>query len=295
MDKRSIWQFILCVLLAAYLVVIIPFSLEDNASTPLRGMEIAVIDPDSIGFVTAADVNAELDSLPSRITGVPRCSINTRDIECSLRSLDRINTASCVVLNNGVLRLEVSPMNPVARIFDNTGASYYVSAGSKRIAADIRYHIDVPIVSADFDSISQAAAVLPVLDYIKNDPTADALVSAVKIDARGDIILVPIIRGHVINFGDNSDIHNKWERLKVIYREVMPVKGWEYYDTLSVKWRGQVVATRRTKPIPEPSLQSRMLTDTLLPDADLVNLEPVSNAIEHDGIPSQNDKKRKTQ
>ena len=31
------------------------------------------------------------------------------------------------------------------------------------------------------------------------------------------------------------------------YREVLPVKGWNYYDTISVKWRGRVVATRREK------------------------------------------------
>ncbi len=27
----------------------------------------------------------------------------------------------------------------------------------------------------------------------------------------------------------------------------MPVKGWDFYDTLSVKWGGQLVATRRVK------------------------------------------------
>ncbi len=71
-------------------------------------------------------------------------------------------------------------MTPVARVFDRTGESYYVSSTGKRIAADLRYHLDVPIVSADFDSIAQAKALLPVLDYIKADPTANALVSAIK-------------------------------------------------------------------------------------------------------------------
>lgn len=279
MDKRSLWQFILSVLMLAYLAVVIPFGINRMEATPLRGMEICVDDPAGIGFVTAADVAVELDSLPSRIRSIPRSQLNTLDIERGLARLDRIDRAKCVILNNDMLRLTVSPMNPVARVFDHNGGSYYVSADAKRIDADVRYHIDVPIVSADFDSIAQASEVLPVLEYIKSDPTADNLVSAVKVDSRGDIILVPIIRGHVINFGDKSDIVNKWERLKVIYREVMPVKGWEYYDTLSVKWRGQVVATRRTKAIPEPSLQSQMLTDTLLPDADMVDLEPVDHTL----------------
>jgi len=33
----------------------------------------------------------------------------------------------------------------------------------------------------------------------------------------------------------------------MFYRQVMPYKGLEEYDTISVKFRGQVVATRRDK------------------------------------------------
>ena len=42
-------------------------------------------------------------------------------------------------------------------------------------------------------------------------------------------------------------IENKFARLKTMYKDVLPVKGWTYYDTISVKWRGQVVATRFKK------------------------------------------------
>ena len=40
-----------------------------------------------------------------------------------------------------------------------------------------------------------------------------------------------------------------------MYRKVLPLKGWEYYDTISVKWAGQVVASRRIKSIPEPAVR----------------------------------------
>ena len=40
-----------------------------------------------------------------------------------------------------------------------------------------------------------------------------------------------------------------------MYHKVLPVKGWDYYDTISVKWGGQVVATRRLKSIPEPFIR----------------------------------------
>lgn len=277
MDKRNIGFFILSLLMVAYLVVVIPMTVSKSEAAPLKKMEININDPQKIGFVSTEDIIIELDSLPGRIASLPRSSINTRSIELRLLALDKIDDAKCVILNDGTLKFDISPMTPVARVFDRTGESYYVSSTGKRIVADLRYHLDVPIVSADFDSIAQAKALLPVLDYIKVDPTANALVSAIKVDRRGDIILVPIIRGHVINFGDNSDIDNKFARLKVIYREVMPVKGWNFYDTLSVKWRGQIVATRRGRPAPPPSLEVLMRSDTLVPDADVLELEPLSD------------------
>jgi cell division protein FtsQ len=63
--------------------------------------------------------------------------------------------------------------------------------------------------------------------------------------------MVPCIRGHVINFGDTSRIKDKFDNLLTMYRQVMPYKGWNTYDTISVKFKGQVVASRRNKALPD--------------------------------------------
>jgi hypothetical protein len=52
-------------------------------------------------------------------------------------------------------------------------------------------------------------------------------------------------------------IADKFSRLRKFYHEVMRIKGWDYYDTLSVKWRGRLVATRRTKKV----IDDRPLTE----------------------------------
>ena len=88
---------------------------------------------------------------------------------------------------------------------------------------------------------------IPLLEYIKNNSTWNSLVTSVNVAPSQDIFLVPAIRGHVINFGDTSLIEDKFSRLHKMYNKVMPAKGWEYYDTLSVKWKGQIVATRAKK------------------------------------------------
>ena len=40
--------------------------------------------------------------------------------------------------------------------------------------------------------------------------------------------------------------------LQLFYRKVLPKKGWNEYDTISVKFKDQIVATRRIKPVIAP-------------------------------------------
>ena len=90
-----------------------------------------------------------------------------------------------------------------------------------------------------------AVRLLPLLDYMSAHGEWNALVSMISVRDSANVFLLPTMRGHVINFGDVDNIADKFSRLKTFYKEVLPVKGWEFYDTISVKWDGQIVATRR--------------------------------------------------
>ncbi|MDE5922598.1 MAG: hypothetical protein K2G79_03810, partial [Muribaculum sp.] len=117
----------------------------------------------------------------------------------------------------------------------------------KRISATARYHTDAPIIYGRFDSTKSAVDNLPLLRYISSDSAWSALITCVKVDGPKNVILVPMIHGHVINIGDINNLPDKFKRIKRAYREILPVKGWNFYDTISVKWKGQIVATRRAK------------------------------------------------
>ena len=110
----------------------------------------------------------------------------------------------------------------------------------------------MPVIAGDFDSLHPATDILPLINRLEGDKDWSAIISHYRVDPRNrDIILVPMIRGHVINLGDTTALESKLARVMAMYHKVLPLKGWEYYDTLSVKWGGQCVATRRDKVIPQ--------------------------------------------
>lgn len=251
--KENWLYLLLTTLVVAYLVTMTVISSALSAEKRCAGIEIVIDDAADCRFVAREELARELGDLPKVAKTKTISSINIDSLERVLDAFDKIETVSVNILSNGVVRISVVPMQPVARIFDTEYNSYYINRSGKKIKADARYHIDVPVIVGNFKNISPQS-LIPLLDRIDRDSLMKQLVSMVKVDSPNDILLIPTIRGHVINLGDTLGYDDKFRRISAMYTEVMKVKGWEYYDTISVKWDGQVVACRRDKSHPEDDM-----------------------------------------
>ena len=211
-------------------------------------------------FIDDSDILHESGIDPDSLGNCLRSRFDLYALEKRLTDSDKIQRANASILSDGTLLVEATPMEPVARVFEYGLPSYYINGKGKRISAELRYHLDVPVLVGRFDSVNPPRRLLTLLNYIADHPEAGALVATVTQETDGNIIIIPNIVGHVINFGDTSMIDDKFRRLRTFYRHVAPVKGWEAYDTVAVRWRGQVVATRRDKalpPVPLPTVEEQ--------------------------------------
>lgn len=251
MSKKTVIVCILTILMIAYYCYALPLTWGMASEAHLKkGVDIFLTDTTS-KFVNRADV---LDELGIDADSLPKYRISTFDLgslEKKLRASDKLQAANVSLMADGRLVVDVEPMIPVARVFDTGKPSYYINATGKRISAELRYSIDLPAIVGTFSREYPPERLIPLLDYISSDKRVNALVATVTQEADGNIIIVPSIVGHVINFGDTTQVADKFARLRAFYRHVMPTKGWLTYDTISVKWRDRVVATRRLKEAPK--------------------------------------------
>ena len=240
------WLFaILTVITVGYLVAAWFMTKSAAANRMCQGVLITVHDTSEIHFVTPQELSAELGDLPSRALDTRLADIDIDSIERMFNLFDKIERVNVNILTSGKLLIDVWPMRPVARIFDSAGQSYYINRAGKRIAAEPGYFLDVPVVKGDFSPTFPATSLIPLVDYIEADPDWRDAISMIEARSSGDIILVPVIRGHVINMGDTTNFADKFRRLKLMYSKVMSSKGWDFYKEISLKWRGQVVGVRR--------------------------------------------------
>ncbi len=215
MEKDTIIKIALTTVLAVYLVFALALTGTAERADRFSGVSINVVDSIGSGFVSDDDVARECGDIYSLIASVSRSEIDIDELEHRILDMPVVECANVASLCDGSLKIDVSPMVPVARVFDPSGQSYYINASGKRVVANARYHVDVPVVIGNFDSARiRAEQLLPMLSHIAADPTLNALVSTVTISDRGDIIIVPVIRGQVVNFGDTGSVKDKFDRLK---------------------------------------------------------------------------------
>lgn len=284
MNRKSVAYMLLTIVLAVYLGAALCVSAMCSDRETSSGLEVR-IDGQSNGFVTPDGVYSELGKKGdiARFKDTPLNYVNLEEIETVLNTIDNIEHA-CAYRSfkgeNSHIVVTVTPMQPVARIFDN-GKSYYVNRSGKRLTANFTYRVDVPVVIGHFNEKNPVSEIMPIIDYMKVDRNFSDYISSIEVAPNRDIIIYPMMTGPVINFGDTTIIKNKIHRIMRMYETVLPVVGADFYDTISVKWDGQVVATRHKKTVPEPAI----LFDT--------EMEPESIDLGYlDTIPYQPDAQR---
>lgn len=273
---KTVLKILLLIVLLAYAVVALCWARSRAQAMVCSGISVLVTDSASTNFVTAAEVKRDLGTLFSDAPGKRLTSLDTHAIVQRLDSIDKIEDATAIIYTDGSVEINVNPMRPVARIFSDSQPSFYINRQGKRILATARYHVNVPVISLNGPESPTPQQMLPLVAFLNEHPRWDSLVTHIKASSPNDIILVPMIHGHVLNIGSLNNLQSKFDRIEMAYRQIFPIKGWDFYDTVSVKWNGQIVATRRTKKLTpvinpadyeaereEPDLGTMMSDDSL--------------------------------
>ena len=269
--KRLI-QNIILLILAALLITGVMWARSRKADEVCQRVTVQIVNKDSTAFVTEQGVQTELAQSGIKVIGKPMWQINAARIEEVLGHSEYLENVECVKATDGELIIRASQLVPVMRVFENDGSSYYVNAAGKRMNATTIYHSDVPVVQGHFTKQFPPTRLLPLVKYVEEDSLLRTLVTMYSMRDSNNIFLVPSIYGHVVNIGGVNGFEQKFEKLKLFYREVMPAKGWETYDTISVKWNHQVVATRRKKAV-QVAMTYDPEDDEVIPDLETMGVD----------------------
>lgn len=245
MWKAALKWSLLCFLLA-YVVVMFVWARAEAKRHIISAIDVTIDGKGNVASISEESVKEVLKEYPQAIVGQPIHAVNTLSVAEFLRKFNSFESVDCMITTHGHLKVRVVPMVPALRVFDGD-RSYYVNKDGKSMASIPGFHVDVPVVRGHFSDKLRPEYVLPVVRFVEQDSLLNNLVGMIEVKDARNILLVPRIKGHVINIGDITRLPEKREAIVTAYRKILPFKGWETYDTISVKFKGQIVATRRDK------------------------------------------------
>lgn len=210
----------------------------------------------------------------------PVSSINLGRLESTLESNAWIRSAELYIDNRDALHVTVSEREPVARVFTQSGSSFYIDSAGVRMPLLDKLTARVPVVTG-FTNARRLSGrdsamlkdVKTIAQYIYADPFWNAQVGQIDITPGGKIELVPVIGNHIIRLGDAQKIDEKLDNLLVFYRQVMSRAGFDKYKVLDLQFEGQVVAVHKGAASPVDSIQLQQSIRDLLNE----NIEAAAN------------------
>ena len=244
---KLILKWLILLALLSYIAIASMWAIDYAEQQTLDDIVINIDKNSPTKFVTKEGVIQKLGKTADKIKLTPSAELNIEKLERQLSQDNSFENVECYITSDNKLQIDIVPMIPEIRVFSPDGKSYYINKDGKRIDTGNEFFMDVPVVTGNFDQKFPAKNILPVTRHIAADDYLKNLITMIEVKSATNILLYPCIKGQVINIGDTTELTKKFDNLTLFYRKVMNHKGWETYDTISVKFRNQIVATRRDK------------------------------------------------
>lgn len=186
----------------------------------------------------------------NRIVGESLDDLNLKMIEMELYKNKFIKKAEVYKDLTGSLMINIDQSRPIARLMSNKMSDRYISSRGEVLPLSKRYTARVLLIDGSFADNAKlydlyetdyGKNLMNLLQYIEQDKFWKAQVAQLSINRKGNIKIYTQVSKQIVEFGLPDDIEEKFRNLKIFYKEILPTKGWNSYETVSVKFKNQIV------------------------------------------------------
>lgn len=185
-----------------------------------------------------------------RIIGESFNDLELKEIESELLKTKFIRNAEVFKNLQGCLLINIDQSRPIARMMSTKMSDRYISDKGEVLPLSKRYTARVVLIDGAFadnaklynlNNTEAGSQLMELLMFIEKDKFWKAQIAQMNIDKKGNIKMYTQVSKQVVEFGKPVDIHEKFKRLKIFYKDILPTKGWNSYKRVSVKFKDQIV------------------------------------------------------
>lgn len=265
--KQKIKIAFVWVILLGTLITTVALACNASKSVRVNAISVHISDNSQNKFISESDVTQVFEKENIKLIGSLSDSINLYSIEDILlhnnKSIKRAEVYRTVF---GEIGVNVEQRQPVMRIINPNGDSYYIDANGQVMPLSKKYTAHVIIVNGNInesymDHVGEnlvrlqvkgdksSGELLPdlfkLVQFINSNKFWKSQIEQIYINQKKEIELVPRIGNHTIILGSVDDMHEKFENLQAFYKQGLSRYGWNKYKTINLKFKNQIVCTKR--------------------------------------------------
>ncbi|MCY7409428.1 MAG: hypothetical protein LH473_04090, partial [Chitinophagales bacterium] len=236
-------------------IVLLGASIQKQKAISFRGIEINIDESNGNFFISKNDVLQILrDNRVNFKSAKPAAAINYRQLEQVLENNPYVEHAEIYTDANEKITINIQQRTPVLRIINNQSVSYYLDNHGKRMPLSSNFTARVQVATgfiftnADHQSIADSITeknLFVLADFIQRDSFLSSLTEQIIINKQNEIEIIPMIGNHSILIGDTENLNEKFDRLKIFYRETIGHVNLNQYSMINLKYDNKIYCVRR--------------------------------------------------
>ncbi len=256
MLKKINWRFVFTcfawVFSLSALVVLMGFIEVKKAETTCKKVQVVL--PGNQFFIERAEIDEILKENNGLLVGRRISNINIQDLETRLKANPFIEYAKVYVDMDGVIHTDVKQRVPVLRILNMAGQDFYIDQNGLKVPLSDHFTARVLVANGQINEgfagkvdtlrTKLAKDLFATAKFISQDSLWNDQIVQVFVNTDKDMELVPRVGNQKIIIGDGSLLEEKFNNLLVFYKKAIPMVGWGAYNTVNLKFKGQIVCTR---------------------------------------------------
>jgi cell division protein FtsQ len=241
-------SIIVASLLSCYVLFAFVFFKDTKQNTVCHDLVVVVKDSLEEHFVTTSDLISLLKQAKLNPIGQPMNAVNTHKIETELLKNEMIAGVEAYKTPSGTIKLEVKQKMPILRVIGSKG-NFYVDSKGSTMPVSRRYAAYVPIASGSVEKELATTELYDFALFLHKNEFWNNQIEQIYVYPNKEVVLIPRVGDHRILLGTFDDFRVKLTNLQLFYEQAIPKVGWEKYSIINLKFKDQIVCTKKTKQI----------------------------------------------
>lgn len=263
---KKIKVILILLVLVTYLVISLSFISKKNDHQVCSSIKITITDSLDNKFINEKQILKLLERNHIKLIGENLDNINLEKVEEVINNYPPVGTTVVFKSVNGILSINIRQRMPIIRVIDALNNNFYIDdkgfimktfesftshviavTGEMQASFPVKNKISVLELEQKNEKNKIFADIYRLGKFITSDKFWKAQIQQIYVNQSMEFELIPTVGSQVIILGDCNDLETKFNNLASLYKNGLPIVGWNTYQTINLKYKGQVVCTKRNQ------------------------------------------------